>query len=280
MGDQKNLWRTSRAELLDGLYPPTCQLCGDVAVDGLACAKHVVRVEASVARCGLCFRRLPRAVAGAGLPRPPWLRHVAKRYTDWSRCRHCRAGTPGLGRLLALGDYPGDLRPWVLAFKHAGRVDLARPLAGLLAQRCVSAGWDFMGVDERSPELQRPVLVPVPLAPSRKFERGYDQADALARALGIELGFGVARRLARTRVTAPQGEPGSRSRIANVSGAFAMARRVPFRNAKRLDPKQPILLIDDVVSSGATLAECARVLRAAGAKCVGALALARAERAS
>ncbi len=233
------------------------------------------------ARCGLCFRRLPRAVLEAGLPRPPWEAHGGRRSSDWRRCRHCRTGTPGLGRLLAIGDYPGDLRPWVLAFKHAGRVDLARPLAGILAQQCVKAGWN---VDRSlgNAELKRPRLVPVPLAPSRKLERGYDQADVLARAIGLELGFTVTRKLVRTRATPPQGEPGSRSRTANVSGAFALARtQLRFwRAPSALDPRQPLLLVDDVVSSGATLAECARVLRAAGAKCVGALALARAEKAS
>ncbi|MFT5081822.1 MAG: putative amidophosphoribosyltransferase, partial [Planctomycetota bacterium] len=265
--------------LVDALFPRICQLCGVECADGFACAEHGIGEEREQARCGLCFRRLPSSVFGASDPRPPWETAGQRRQADWRRCRSCRGAAPGLGRLLALGDYPGDLRPWILAFKHGGRADLARPLGALLAERCAQAGWTreaSLGAGFRVPW-----LVPVPLARSRRLDRGYDQALALGHALGQRLGLPVVRLLKRTRATPPQGEPGSRSRTANVQSAFGLVRplggffdlgpvrkileRVPLRavaelGMRNLAADQPLLLVDDVVSSGATLGECARVL--------------------
>jgi ComF family protein len=265
--------------LLDAIYPLRCQLCGEPAEDGFACPRHRIQIDAKVARCAQCFRRLPRSVLGAGLPRPPWESNRSNPLADWRRCRSCRtrsSGSAGLGRLLALGDYPGELRPWVLAFKHGGRGDLARPLAGLLARQCGAADWDADSFRRDLGEVRLPLLVPVPLASRRRFERGYDQAFLLAKALGKELGFSVARLLHRRRASPPQGEPGSRSRTANVRDAFEMARL----HRRHVGDRGPLLLVDDVVSSGATLGECARVLRSTGARTIGCLALARAERAT
>ena len=284
-------------QLVDALFPRIRQLCGVECADGFACDEHGIAEERGQARCGLCFRRLPDSVFGGSDPRPPWEQVGQRRQSDWRRCRACRGTAPGLGRLLALGDYPGDLRPWILAFKHGGRADLARPLGALLAERCVQAGWTKDG--SLGAGFRVPWLVPVPLARSRRFDRGYDQAWALGQALGQRLGLPVVKLLKRTRATPPQGEPGSRSRTANVQSAFGVVRplggildlgpirrvlgRVPVRAVAelgRLDlaSDQPLLLVDDVVSSGATLGECARVLRKAGAKKIGSLALGRAER--
>ena len=165
---------------------------------------------------------------------------------------------------MALGDYREQpaLRDWVLAFKHGGRVDLARPLAEALSDVARSAG---VFADPRAR------LVPVPLHPRRRLERGYDQAARLASELERASGLERIGALRRARDTPPQGEPGSSSRLANVRGAFAArsrrARSVSGRAA---------WLVDDVVTSGATAAECARILRGMGATEVGVLALARA----
>ena len=118
------------------------------------------------------------------------------------------------------------------------------------------------------------VLVPVPLNALRRFERGYDQAWLLARAAGEECGLRVARALRRTRFTAPQGSSGTASRSANVAGAFdPRARFLPDVRAVR---GRECWLVDDVVTSGSTASECARVLRRMGAARVCVLAVARA----
>jgi ComF family protein len=165
---------------------------------------------------------------------------------------------------VALGDYREQpaLREWVLAFKHGGRADLARPLAEALADAMASAG----ALDDRSA-----LLVPVPLHPRRRVERGYDQAARLATELERTCGLARASALKRSRDTPPQGEPGSSSRQANVRSAFA-----PRMRCMRLLAGRRAWIVDDVVTSGATAAECARLLRHMGAAEVSVLALARA----
>jgi ComF family protein len=150
----------------------------------------------------------------------------------------------------------------MLAFKHGGRVELARPLAEALAEAARSAS---VGPSARA------LLVPVPLHPRRRLERGYDQAARLADELERSTGLVRVRALRRRRDTPVQGAPGSRSRSANVREAFA-ARGRPGGLLRGRE----VWLVDDVVTSGATAAECARTLRALGAARVGVLALARA----
>lgn len=162
--------------------------------------------------------------------------------------------------VLTCGDYraEGALREWILALKHRGRADLAGPLGALLAERLQGA----------HPEA---LLVPVPLHPLRRFERGYDQAARLAHAVGEAAGLRCAPALIRNRCTAVQGDVGAPSRMANVRGAFSMDPGWPKRVSGR-----EVWLVDDVVTSGSTVFEGARVLRRAGAQAVGVLCLARA----
>lgn len=153
--------------------------------------------------------------------------------------------------------------PWIFALKYGGRADLAQPLGALLA-RSVDA--DLEG------GARGVLVVPVPLHPLRRIERGYDQADLLAR--GLARGLGVQRipLLRRARWGAPQGSPLAAARTVHVRGAFRLRRRF---TGPDLDGRA-VLLVDDVATSGATLAECARVLRAGGAGRVWAAVVARA----
>lgn len=237
-------------DLLDALYPRKCALCGAAADEGPGCGAHGLPDEPPGARCEKCCAELPPGLGESG------------------RCASCRREAPGYARLIALADYrtQPSIRDWILAFKHGGRSDLADPLGEALAERWRRA------VPER--EREGALLVPVPLHPWRRIERGYDQARLLAAAIGAHARVPVARALARSRPTAVQGSAGAVSRAANVHGAF-QASLWPPRVARRI-AGSAAWLVDDVVTSGATLRECARVLRRLGAVEVSALALARA----
>ncbi len=231
-------------EILDAVWPRRCVVCGDHAEDGLACEQHALPGALPGPRCGRCALRLPDA-----------LPHGA-------RCDACRRGAPGVRRVLVLYDWreQPEAQAWILALKYGGRADLAVELGRRLGVRLR----EELGEEEA-------VLVPVPLHPRRRLERGFDQAERLARHAAAAAGGRLVRALRRVRVTSVQGGPGAVSRSANVREAFR-ARRL----ARRLPPGRPVWLVDDVVTSGATVDECARALRRMGAGWVGALALARA----
>ncbi len=232
-------------EVWDALYPPACFLCGAAARDEIACEAHVLPRGPDGPRCGVCAAALAPAIAHG------------------ERCPRCRERRPRYVRLEVLFDYRASAagREWLLAFKHGGRRDLARPLAAQLARRLS---------DERVIE-PGAALVPVPLHRWRRLERGYDQAALLAEELAQRLGGRNVRTLARTRATAVQGAPGSPSRAENVAGAF-----VGRPESLHALGGRSVWLVDDVVTSGSTLEECALALKRLGVRQVCALALARA----
>jgi len=210
-----------------------------------------------------------------------------------ARCPGCRAEGPPIcaacapkldGRLelpagIAIG-LPSDVPPpllqleWCAPFtgvvrtalhelKYSGEQRLAGPLGAAIARRWrrVGAGGD--------------VLVPVPVHATRRRRRGYDQAELLARAAATELGFPCATILERSRATIAQFDLDRSQRAVNVAGAFRL----------RADPGRPshprplagrwVVLIDDVVTTGASLAACAVPLIEAGAVGVSAITVAR-----
>jgi ComF family protein len=152
------------------------------------------------------------------------------------------------------------MREALHAFKFAGKSSLAGPLGDLLAE----VGAALL------PREDVDCLVPVPLHPLREAERGFNQSLLLARRVsrrwGIPVADGV---LKRVRVTRPQTDLSARERRANVRGAFAFRRAEAMAGAH-------LLLIDDILTTGATVSECARVLLCEGrARAVGVLAVAR-----
>ncbi|MEZ5977979.1 MAG: phosphoribosyltransferase family protein [Planctomycetota bacterium] len=158
------------------------------------------------------------------------------------------------------GTFADDaLREWLLRFKHGGRPDLAEELGLALARAVREAG---------GPPGPHPFVTAVPLHPLRRIERGYDQADLLARVLAERLGVEHVRALRRSRPTPPQGSAGT-SRRDNVRGAFEV--RVPRERLRG----RSVLLVDDVVASGGTVRACARALRERGALRVWIVAVAR-----
>ncbi len=156
------------------------------------------------------------------------------------------------------GAYDGRLRDLIQLFKYNGYESLRKPLGAFLSQ-CYPHGVTF------------DVLVPMPIHPAREAERGFNQAEALAEELKSISGLRVERLVARHKKTEKQAGLSSRERRLNVRDAFA----VP--DARRVRGKR-ILLIDDVLTTGASANSCALALKKAGASTVALLALARADR--
>jgi ComF family protein len=246
------LARRAADGLLSVVVAPRCAACGaplDAPSAGPVCAVCWDAVELiSSPLCDVC-----------GDPLPGW-RNISR---ELCICARCRRGGRSVSHSRAAGPYDGSLRAIIHAFKYEGRRSLAAGLAALMrAQgRDVLAGADC--------------AVPVPLHWRRRRARGFNQAADLASHLGLPV-WDVLRRVRGTR---PQVDLPAAQRHRNVRGAFAVAgmrwrphRRLAIRRAVR---DRTVLLVDDVSTTGATLAACARVLRAAGAREVRALTVAR-----
>ena len=174
-------------------------------------------------------------------------------------CGSCRARPPPWGRARGALRYDPASREIILPFKYGDRDDHAAALAAFMAR----AGAALL----RDAEL----LVPVPLHRRRLIGRRYNQSALLARALGRRSGRAVlVDALVRIRATKPLGEMGAAEREAQVAGAFAL-RAV---HAGAIVGRR-VLLIDDVLTSGATSGACTRVLLGAGARAVDVLVAAR-----
>jgi ComF family protein len=175
--------------------------------------------------------------------------------------------------LFALGAYEGSLARAIRRLKYDPCPALARPLALELAAALRSAAFD-----------RSSVFAPVPLHPRRLAERGFNQAALVAGSLAAVLGCdSQPRLLQRLRETGQQAELGKRARANNVDGAFAIAERRQARNGclaegrppARNGPAAPVVVFDDVVTTGATVRACMRVLETLGMNVVAIVALAR-----
>lgn len=236
------------------VFPSSCLLCGhELAAGGhglcdecwSACAPWT---GAACSRCGL---PLATTLEGQGFV-----------------CGECRRDSPHFDGARSYGLYRGALRGAILELKFHRRERLGFRLGSLLA--VAWSGYPPLG------EALEPVLVPVPLHRARRRQRGYNQAEALARGLARELGRrerdGVPVEVAcllRTKATPPQTGLSFRARLENVRGAFEVA--APERVRGRL-----VVMVDDVMTTGATLSACAAALKRAGAAQVLGLTLARA----
>ena len=209
--------------------------------------------------CAACWRAVraftPPLCDVCGAPAP-----ASTRAERGSRgCGLCaREPLAWVSRARALGPYDGALKDIVHGFKFRRCATLAAPLAHRLRER-------HRDVLERAD-----AVVPVPLHPSRRRQRGFNQAHALAAHLGPPV-LPVLRRRRRTR---PQASLGAASRHANVDNAFALCRRYGWWSWRPVLGKT-VVLVDDVWTTGATLSACARLLHEAGAADVRAIVVAR-----
>lgn len=172
----------------------------------------------------------------------------------------CRLGLKGFDAVYTFGSYEGRLRELVHLFKYDRMQPLASNFGPMLARALPR-------------EVAFDVIVPMPLYWLKRWRRGFNQAELLANEIAIRWGTPIQNLVRRRKQTTSQAGLTNAKRRANVSGAFAVPRR--FRN--RLQGKH-VLLVDDVLTTGATASACARTLKRAGAARVTLLTLARTDR--
>jgi len=185
-------------------------------------------------------------------------------YSDVSGgCSECRGRPLGFDSAIALGPYQGPIRQLCLMLKRERNAWVARWLAGVVAEG--------RGEALRSEIGDGPCcLVPVPLHWRRRLARGYNQAEALAEGLGRALGLDVRPSLRRAVATPKLALAGRSARAERMRGAFRVRRGADLRG-------WTVLLVDDILTTGATSGAAARALKKAGAARVVAVVVARAE---
>ncbi|MEQ8402450.1 MAG: ComF family protein [Roseitalea porphyridii] len=244
---------------LDLVLPPRCLGCGRLVEDqGALCppcwSAITFLADPLCTCCGLPFDYDPAGGLGGD--------SSVTAANEVLLCAACLAEPPAFAHARAVMRYDDASRPLLLSFKHGDRTEAAPTFAAWM----VRAGRELLsGID---------VVAPVPLHWRRLFARRYNQAALLTRALSRQGNLSeVPDLLLRRRATPSQGRMTRAQRQSNVAGAFAVN---PRRSATLAG--QRLLLVDDVMTTGATVSACARVALKAGAASVDVLVLARAVR--
>jgi ComF family protein len=223
------------------LLAPCCAVCGTVLdrpLDGAVCPACWARVARfSPPLCQRCGEPLPSA-----------------RAAPEGVCRACSVTLGAVASARSVGAFDGALADIVHALKYGRRPSVAPPLARLMR----TAGRDLLATVD--------LLVPVPLHRRRERERGFNQAEALARGLGPP----VCAALVRARATAAQVGLSGDARRANLHGAFALTCAAGTLRGRT------VAVVDDVLTTGATVAACAEALAAAEPRAIVAITAARA----
>jgi len=227
-----------RRATLDLIFPRVCVLCNEPLAENLS--------EDAAAFCSSCISALPplseRACQRCGSP-------LAPSAIDTSACAACRTRKYAFDSAVAYGLYRGALRKAVVQAKQAAHEPLATALGRLLAATCLQR-WRSAPFD---------MIVPMPMHWRRRWRRGVNSAELLSDAVARELHLPLRKLVMIRRATAKQGMLNPRERFENVRGAFRLKGYRPRVQGRR------ILLIDDVMTTGATASEVAKVLRRAGA---------------
>lgn len=231
--------------LLDLVFPRACEGCGVALPDepGALCGD----CQAAVKTVGLPFcERCGDPVAGD--------------ISGPFECTHCHQQPPAFAWARSAVRYDGLAQACLRRFKYHGGTWLLDNLSGWLL-----ALWRTCPPEARAADY----ITPVPLYPRRERERGYNQAALLGEQLAVHVGIPFRNRvLRRTRSTDTQTRLTAAQRVHNVKGVFSVPRPRRVRGAR-------IVLVDDVMTTGATVNECARALMAAGAAAVMVLTVAR-----
>src|SRR5438046_5486381 len=215
------------------LYPPVCAICranvraGEYLCD--QCEAKVVRIVAPF--CQKCSEPFEGAI------------------TDAFTCANCAHRTIHFDAAVAAYRSRGIVRQIVHTFKY-GRQTYLRHLV---------AGWLYAALDdERLRNRRFDIIIPVPLHRTRQRERGFNQASLLAELLSAEISIQSKPALERIRYTTTQTALDRAERMENLHNAFRLRKNADVRGLR-------VLLIDDVLTTGSTLSECARILKCTGA---------------
>lgn len=250
----RRLWRRTAGAggrfAVDLLFPPRCARC-DADLPELTASRHDVLLCEECRRvlapgpwsgCRRCGAKAP-----AELPSPP-------------TCTWCEAMRLGMDRSVVLGAYEGKLREAVLRLKRSSEEPLAVALARLF-WRSRQKALRRLDVD---------LVVPVPMHWTRRLVRGVNNPDVLAAEVASKLKVPAAdRTVYRCRKTLPQANLTRNKRFRNVRGAFRLGAGYDLRGAR-------VLLVDDILTTGATSSEIAKLLKEAGVSMVAVGVLARA----
>jgi competence protein ComFC len=226
------------------LYPATCTICGKNVRAGEylcnACEAKAVRIMAPF--CKTCSEPFEGSITSA--------------FT----CANCAHRMIYFDAAVAVYRGRGIVREIIHEFKYARQIHLRH-----LVARWLRAALD----DDRLRDCHFDLIVPVPLHPARERERGFNQAGLLAESLSMQVSISTKPLLERIRYTTTQTALDRSERMENLHSAFRLRKNADVRGLR-------VLLIDDVLTTGSTLSECARVLKRAGAISVYAATAARA----
>ncbi len=226
------------------LYPPVCTICG-------------ANVRAGEYLCDQCDAKTVRVIA-------PFCQKCSEPFegaiTDTFTCANCAHRTIHFDAAVAAYRSRGIVRQIVHTFKYGRQIYL----------RHLVARWLYAALDdERLRDRRFDIIIPVPLHPTRQRERGFNQASLLAELLSAEISIQSKPALERIRYTTTQTALDRAERMENLHNAFRLRKNTSVQGLR-------VLLIDDVLTTGSTLSECARVLKHAGAISVHAATAARA----
>src|SRR2546423_10477960 len=226
------------------LYPPICTLCGGKTRAGEylceQCEAKTMRIVAPF--CQQCSEPFDGAIATVFI------------------CANCAHRTIHFDAAVAAYRSRGIVRQIIHDFKYGRQIHLRH-----LVTRWLAAGLD----DPRLRGGRFDVIIPVPLHPTRKRERGFNQASLLAELLSAQISIRAQPLLERIRYTTTQTALDRTERMENLHNAFRLRKNANVRGLR-------VLLVDDVLTTGSTLNECARILKRAGAISVHAATAARA----
>ena len=226
------------------LYPPHCAVCS-------------ASIEPHAYLCGDCHGKAPRIGS-------PFCMKCSEPFagaiTGPFACANCAHQTLHFDAAVAAYRSRGIVRKLVLDFKYGGQVHLRHLIGDWL---CAALN------DPRLCERSFDIIVPVPLHPARERERGFNQAALLAELLAGKMSVQIKPVLERVRYTTTQTAFDREERMENLHNAFRLRKKADVRHLR-------VLLIDDVLTTGSTLSECARVLKRAGAVSIHAATAARA----